>query len=216
MRRRLRTRGRRGSATPRPFAARGAPCAWTSAIRARECAVPGNRSGYPLSPTLSIGWRRPKLSRNLRRSGCTPVALRRRGRRSSYSSGRSSFARRWRACCWRALKAAPPANEDLRLIDAEYARTAPFARLSATDDGFAWTLDSSAAELDAVLRPLVESAVSLLTSERLARLRRCGSPTCYWLFLDETKNCSRRWCEMASCGNLMKVRRHRARQRRSV
>src|SRR2546425_307923 len=45
-----------------------------------------------------------------------------------------------------------PANEDLRLIDAEYARTAPFARLSATDDGFAWTLDSSAAELDAALR----------------------------------------------------------------
>ena len=109
-----------------------------------------------------------------------------------------------------------PANEDLRLIDAEYARTAPFARLSATDDGFAWTLDSSAAELDAALRPLVESAVSLLTSERLARLRRCGNSTCYWLFLDETKNCSRRWCEMASCGNLMKVRRHRARQRRSV
>ena len=109
-----------------------------------------------------------------------------------------------------------PANEDLRLIDAEYARTAPFARLSATDDGFAWTLDSSAAELDAALRPLVESAVSLLTSERLARLRRCGNSTCYWLFLDETKNCSRRWCEMASCGNLMKVRRHRARQQRSV
>ena len=109
-----------------------------------------------------------------------------------------------------------PANEDLRLIDAEYARAAPFARLSATDDGFAWTLDSSAAELDAALRPLVESAVSLLTSERLARLRRCGNSTCYWLFLDETKNCSRRWCEMASCGNLMKVRRHRANQHRSA
>jgi len=108
------------------------------------------------------------------------------------------------------------AREDLTLIDAEYARTAPFARLSATDDGFAWTLDPSAAELDAALRPLVESAVSLLTSERLARLRRCGNSTCYWLFLDETKNCSRRWCEMASCGNLMKVRRHRARQQRSV
>src|SRR2546426_11801458 len=52
-----------------------------------------------------------------------------------------------------------PANEDLKLIDAENARTAPFARLSATDDGFAWTLDSSAAGLDAALRPLVESAV---------------------------------------------------------
>jgi predicted RNA-binding Zn ribbon-like protein len=52
-----------------------------------------------------------------------------------------------------------------------------------------------------------------MTSERMKRLRRCGNSTCYWLFLDETKNCSRRWCEMASCGNLMKVRRHRERHR---
>lgn len=110
----------------------------------------------------------------------------------------------------------PAASEDLRAIDAEYARTASFARLSATDDGFAWTLDSSAPALDAALRPLVESAVALLTSGRLSRLRRCGNSTCYWLFLDETKNCSRRWCEMASCGNVMKVRRHRAKQGRSA
>ena len=102
---------------------------------------------------------------------------------------------------------------DLKMIDAEYARTAPFARLAATDDGFAWSLDPTAEALDAALRPIVESAVALLTSDRLARLRRCGNSTCYWLFLDETKNCSRRWCEMASCGNVMKVRRHRARQR---
>ena len=73
-----------------------------------------------------------------------------------------------------------------------------------------------AAQLDAVLRPLVEAAISFMTSERVARLRRCGNQTCYWLFVDETKNCSRRWCEMASCGNLMKVRRHRARARRAT
>ncbi len=109
-----------------------------------------------------------------------------------------------------------PANEDLRLIDAEYAHTARFARLSSTAEGFAWSLDAADSALDAALRPIVESAVGLLTSSRLARLRRCGNSTCYWLFLDETKNCSRRWCEMASCGNLMKVRRHRAAQRRSV
>jgi predicted RNA-binding Zn ribbon-like protein len=104
------------------------------------------------------------------------------------------------------------AREDLRAIDAEYARTAPFARLSATQEGFGWTVDASTEALDAALRPLVDSAVALLTSPRLTRLRRCGNSTCYWLFVDETKNCSRRWCEMASCGNLMKVRRHRARQ----
>jgi predicted RNA-binding Zn ribbon-like protein len=108
------------------------------------------------------------------------------------------------------------ASEDLRVIDAQYARTAPFARLASTPEGFAWSLDTAASALDAALRPVVESAVGLLTSGKLARLRRCGSATCYWLFLDETKNCSRRWCEMASCGNLMKVRRHRASRHRSA
>jgi predicted RNA-binding Zn ribbon-like protein len=99
---------------------------------------------------------------------------------------------------------------DLKAIDEEYAGTARFARLAPGPNGFVWNLDSE--ELDAALRPLVSSAVELLTSPKLARLRRCGSATCYWLFIDETKNCSRRWCEMASCGNRMKVRRHRARQ----
>ena len=105
------------------------------------------------------------------------------------------------------------ASEDLRVIDAQYARTAPFARLASTPEGFAWSLDAAGSALDAALRPIVESAVGLLTSSKLARVRRCGNSTCYWLFLDETKNCSRRWCEMASCGNLMKVRRHRAKHR---
>ena len=105
-----------------------------------------------------------------------------------------------------------PAVEDLALLDSEYARSARFARLAATDEGFRWALDE-VEEPDALLRPLVESAIAFMTSQRMARLRRCGNQTCYWLFVDETKNCSRRWCEMASCGNLMKVRRHRERQR---
>ena len=108
------------------------------------------------------------------------------------------------------------AGEDLRVIDAEYGRTASFARLTSTAQGYACTVDPKGGALDAALRPLVESAISLLTSDRLARVRRCGNSTCYWLFVDETKNCSRRWCEMASCGNLMKVRRHRAKQHRSA
>jgi predicted RNA-binding Zn ribbon-like protein len=106
-----------------------------------------------------------------------------------------------------------PQPADLKVIDAEYARSAPFARLSPTDEGFEWSLDPAAEAPEAALRPIVESAAALMTSERLARLRRCGNSTCYWLFVDETRNCSRRWCEMASCGNVMKVRRHRARQR---
>src|SRR4051812_38334013 len=99
-----------------------------------------------------------------------------------------------------------PLDDDLRLIEREYAHTAPCGRLVPSDDGFRWTVDSDAGELDAAMRPLLESAVSLMTSERIKRVRRCGNTTCYWLFVDQTKNCSRRWCEMKSCGNLMKVR----------
>jgi len=109
-----------------------------------------------------------------------------------------------------------PFTDDLQLIEQEYARSARYARLAAAADGFHWTVDNEAEDLDLALRPLVESAVSLMTSPRMSRLRRCGNATCYWLFIDETKNASRRWCEMASCGNLMKVRRHRARARRAT
>jgi predicted RNA-binding Zn ribbon-like protein len=105
-----------------------------------------------------------------------------------------------------------PTGEDLRTIETEYARTAPCARLAPSEEGFRWTVEVDT-ELDSALRPVLESAISLMTSERMRRVRRCGNSTCYWLFLDETKNRSRRWCEMASCGNLMKVRRHRERHR---
>src|SRR5436190_10903764 len=105
------------------------------------------------------------------------------------------------------------AREDLSIIEAEHARAVSFARLAWTGEGYTWSLDPSAAALDAAMQPLVESAVGLLTSAKLERLRRCGKSTCYWLFIDETKNHSRRWCEMASCGNVLKVRRHREKAR---
>jgi len=36
---------------------------------------------------------------------------------------------------------------------------------------------------------------------------------CGWLFLDETRNRSRRWCSMKDCGNRAKARRHYRRRR---
>ena len=108
------------------------------------------------------------------------------------------------------------AREDLSIIEAEHARAVSFARLAWTGDGYSWSLDPSAESLDAALQPLVESAVSLLTSAKMERLRRCGNSTCYWLFIDETKNHSRRWCEMSSCGNVVKVRRHREKARNAA
>jgi predicted RNA-binding Zn ribbon-like protein len=103
---------------------------------------------------------------------------------------------------------------DLAAIETEYVSATSYARLSWKGTHFGWSLDGAVSTLAAVMQPLLESAVGLLTSEKLVRLRRCGNPTCYWLFIDETKNHSRRWCEMASCGNVIKVRRHRERTRR--
>jgi predicted RNA-binding Zn ribbon-like protein len=73
--------------------------------------------------------------------------------------------------------------------------------------------------LDAVLWPVVASAAELLVaSPDLERVRVCGmyqADECGWLFVDETKSHTRRWCSMKDCGNRAKARRHyqRARER---
>ena len=63
--------------------------------------------------------------------------------------------------------------------------------------------------LDRMFRPGIRSAADLLTSDRLARIRVGSADTRDWLFLDHSKNRSRRWCDMAVCGNRSKVPRYR-------
>jgi predicted RNA-binding Zn ribbon-like protein len=68
--------------------------------------------------------------------------------------------------------------------------------------------------LDSILWPIAQSAAELLTSPELDRLRECEAPDCAWLFLDQSRNGSRRWCDMKVCGNRQKARRHYQRRRR--
>lgn len=105
-----------------------------------------------------------------------------------------------------------PAAVDLDAFNAALARTVPPQRVVAGPHGFQWAWDDSPA-LDRVLWPVLRGAAELLTSDRLARVRQCGGERCGWLFLDETKNRSRRWCEMSVCGNRAKARRHYRRRR---
>jgi predicted RNA-binding Zn ribbon-like protein len=69
-----------------------------------------------------------------------------------------------------------------------------------------WT--STADGLQQVLFAVLTSAAELLASDRVRRVRECASADCTWLFVDESRNRSRRWCEMGACGNRMKARRH--------
>lgn len=89
----------------------------------------------------------------------------------------------------------------------------PYTRQRVATPGFAWTRSDAADSLTAPLRPIVQSAAELLTSDLVDRVRECHGDDCTWLFLDQSRNRSRRWCSMESCGNRAKVRRHYRRQR---
>jgi predicted RNA-binding Zn ribbon-like protein len=83
-------------------------------------------------------------------------------------------------------------------------------------DGYTWSWGESD-DLARALWPIARGAVDVLTSaQERARLRECASDTCAWVFIDRTKNHSRRWCDMAGCGNRAKGRAFRARQKRTT
>ena len=66
----------------------------------------------------------------------------------------------------------------------------------------------------AVLGPIVWRAMELLENGPLDRIKECPPPEgCGWLYLDNSKNRSRQWCSMKTCGNTAKVRRFRMRQK---
>ena len=85
------------------------------------------------------------------------------------------------------------------------------ARLVFHDGTLRWAPGAVAA-LDDVTRELARAAANLVGSDSLARVRACAADDCRWWFIDDTRNHSRRWCEMKTCGNRAKLRRYRARQ----
>jgi predicted RNA-binding Zn ribbon-like protein len=64
-------------------------------------------------------------------------------------------------------------------------------------------------DLDEMLRPVARSAADWLVSADVDRVRLCADDRgCGYLFVDTSRNRSRRWCSMESCGNRAKARRH--------
>lgn len=55
-------------------------------------------------------------------------------------------------------------------------------------------------------------ALQLLTSEDAALVSACADPDCGWVFMDRSRNRTRRWCSSADCGNRNRVRRYQARR----
>lgn len=67
-----------------------------------------------------------------------------------------------------------------------------------------------AADLESPMWPILNSAAQILFSDELAHIKEC--PNCGWLFADRSKNQSRKWCSMETCGARDKMRRYQKKQ----
>lgn len=105
-----------------------------------------------------------------------------------------------------------PDDFDVDVLRNELSIAKAHERLVRIGAQFVWAWDQPENALDAPLWRVARSAADLLTSGDLAKLRQCGGDECGWLFLDTSRNHSRRWCDMKDCGNRAKVRRFRRRE----
>ncbi len=119
---------------------------------------------------------------------------------------------------WAIAHGQPPAAADLAALAREHADGAAHAELVASDGGASWGWPEGEASLARPLWPVAWSATSLVTTGDVARVKACpgvpGQPVaCAWLFYDETKNRTRRWCSMTDCGGAAKAQRQTERRR---
>jgi len=112
-----------------------------------------------------------------------------------------------------AARDTPASAADLTLISEELSHAMAQSALMPGGEAYLWDWPGDRLALDRVLWPVVRSAAALLTSDHLQHVHLCEGEGCGWLFLDTTKNHSRRWCRMGGCGNRAKARRHYHRTR---
>lgn len=105
----------------------------------------------------------------------------------------------------------PPAI-DLEELARQAAAAAGAARLRSAGNRVVRRIGIGTGEAPVLRYRLAEAAVALLTSERMERVKSC--PACGWFFLDTSRNRSRRWCSMTTCGSIDKARRYYWRSRR--
>ncbi len=104
-----------------------------------------------------------------------------------------------------------PATGQVEILERHFHAAALHRSLGSGDERLVWSWAGQEQHAELPLWMLAQSASDLLVSEDARLVKGCGDPTCRWLFLDLSKNHTRRWCDMKTCGNRMKARRHQAR-----
>ena len=103
-----------------------------------------------------------------------------------------------------------PASADLAHLDRELRDAFRNVQLRLTRAGATLAWSCAPGDLARPIWIAARSAAEILTTDNLRRLKTCPSSTCGWLFLDTTKNGTRRWCDMRVCGSRAKARTYYA------
>jgi len=99
-----------------------------------------------------------------------------------------------------------PDEHDLEQLNEELAQALSHMKLTRSGPALTLQLHGDAAEK--ILWSVAYSAMQLLTGDSIGRVKECSDPRCGWLFLDTSRNGTRRWCSMEDCGNRNKARAH--------
>jgi predicted RNA-binding Zn ribbon-like protein len=104
-----------------------------------------------------------------------------------------------------------PSAGQVKILEKYFQDAALHRNLRADKSQLAWSWTGAEQQAEIPLWKLAQAASDLLVSSDAELVKDCGDPTCRWLFLDLSKNHTRRWCDMKTCGNRMKARRFQAR-----
>jgi predicted RNA-binding Zn ribbon-like protein len=111
-------------------------------------------------------------------------------------------------------KQSAPAPSDLAILNEALPHAFTLPEIVPVGAGYGWRWRGDESGLDGILWPIVRSAARLLTDGEHSRIGQCADDRgCGYLFYDTSRNRSRRWCDMSSCGNRAKSQRHYARHR---
>jgi predicted RNA-binding Zn ribbon-like protein len=106
-------------------------------------------------------------------------------------------------------RGAEPASADLAALNKALEQAPARKRLRRMPEFYGWQTDVLPRAAPELLAAVLWSAGDLIAgTARRERVRICANPICQWLFLDDSKSGTRRWCAMSACGNRAKAHRH--------
>jgi predicted RNA-binding Zn ribbon-like protein len=108
-----------------------------------------------------------------------------------------------------AAQSRSPGEADMTRFNQYLSGALLHSKISSGADSFSWSWDKAGGPADRILWSLVREAANLITSGEIKRVGECADDRgCGYLFIDTSRNHSRRWCSMEDCGNRAKAQRH--------